>query len=551
MSTRTARTRVLAVVLAIGLIAAACGDDGGGSAGPGDGEPKRGGTLTFGVFGENLGFDPVVSNAVGTNGGHELNAIYSSLMRWNPETKKAEPRLAESLSSNADFTQWTLKLRPGVKFTDGTTLDAEAVVYNLERYVKYNGRFSGLVKLIKESRAVDPTTVQFDLTTTWAGFPFLLTLSPGMIASPTALKACGTTPPRECSFNTNPVGAGPFVLSSFKPKEATELRKNPGYFAGEPYLDSVRFVYIAGADKTYEAIKTNGLQAGFLREADVIKKAKDEKTGGFEVLNWLGEILLLNNGVKVKCSGGKPEPICAGRADGTEVATTPITADKRIRQAVAAAIDPKVVDDRANAGAGLPGQELFQKGSSWSVGTPGPKYDPARAKALVEEVKAEGKWDGTIRFTCNNAPNRVATALAVQTMLQAVGFKVQLKNDIDLLATIGEVLTKKDFEIACWGFSIYEDEPFINLESNLSSASSGNWIGYSNPDLDAALKRSLAAKTTDEKKKAFDDIAKLWTEDVPSVGLAATAEYIAWRSEVKGIRMTSTTSVLFENAWIA
>jgi peptide/nickel transport system substrate-binding protein len=548
------RKAALAALTAVCLLAAACGDDGGTKAQAGatttTGTPKSGGVLTFGVFGENLGFDPVVSNGVGTNGGHEMNALYDTLVRWDPQAKTYEPRIAESLTANADSTVWTMKLRPGVMFTDGTPLNADAVIYNLQRHVKYNARYAGLVRRIADMKATDAQTVTFTLASSWPGFPFTLTVGPGMIGSPTALQACGVTVPRDCSFNTSPVGAGPFSMESFKPKESTQLKRNPTYYGGPAYLDAVRFVYIPGADATYNALKSNTIQAGFLREAVTIKKAKDEGTGGTEVLNWLGEIMLVNNGVQVKCTGGKPDPICAGKADGTLIATTPITADKRIRQAVAAAIDPKVVNERANEGAATAGNAIFLSSSQWNSGIAGPKVDAARAKQLVEEVKKEGKWNGTIRLNCDNTPNRTNTALAVKTMLEAAGFTVQLKNDYDLLALIQDVLVRKDFDLACWGFSVYEDQPLVNLESNLSSKSTGNWIGYASPAMDSAIDKTLGAKTTAEKKAALDEISRLWTEDVPSVGLSASGEFIAWRADVHGIRLSSTSSALFDKAWI-
>ena len=82
----------------------------------------------MGMYSETAGLDPVVSNGGGTTGQTELTAIYDTLMRYNPEKKVFEPQLAESLTANADSTEWTLKLRANTKFTDNTDLNAEAVV---------------------------------------------------------------------------------------------------------------------------------------------------------------------------------------------------------------------------------------------------------------------------------------------------------------------------------------------------------------------------------------------------------------------------------------
>src|SRR3546814_2208854 len=72
----------------------------------------------------------------GSTGGLEMAAIYDVLMRWDSEANTVEPQLAESLEPNEDFTTWTLKLRDGVKFSDGTPLDSAAVKFSLDRYVR-------------------------------------------------------------------------------------------------------------------------------------------------------------------------------------------------------------------------------------------------------------------------------------------------------------------------------------------------------------------------------------------------------------------------------
>lgn len=561
------KPRAVALALALALVAQACGDDGGSDASSTGATgstaktgaaatttsttlaPKQGGVLTFGVYGETPGLDPVVPNAVGTTGGHEMNAIYDTLMKWNPDAQKFEPSLAESLTPNADATEWTLKLRANVKFTDGTALDAEAVKFNIARHTQFSSRASGQVARIKEMTVVDPATVKFTLVSAWGNFPFALSGAPGMIGSPTALKACGDKKPADCAFNLAPVGAGPFVIDSFKPKEAITLKKNPAYFGGAPYLDGLKFIFLdTGSTKTYDAMKTGTVNAAFLRNPELIKKTKDDGIEGRTVLNWAGGIVLMNNGVKVKCAGGAPAPACAGKADGDTVATTPVTTDKRIRQAVAYAVNPDVINQRLWNGAGFVGTELFQKTSRFYTGTAGTAFDNAKAKALVEEVKKEGKWDGSIRISCHNG--NPAWGLAVQTLLEAAGFKVTRKDDQAVSGLISDIQVKKDYDLACWGFNVYEDDPWINLNGNLNSKSAANWMGYANPEVDKFLDQAVAAKTDAERKTAFDGIAKIWTQDVPAAIYEATGEMIAWNKNVHGVGGNVTTIARFEKAWI-
>ena len=98
--------------------------------------PKRhtGGTITFGTFSETAGLDPIVSSGNGVTGYIEMNAIYDTIVRYNAQTGKYEPNTAESVTANADSTEWTVKLKPNIKFTDGTAYDAEAVKFGMNRH---------------------------------------------------------------------------------------------------------------------------------------------------------------------------------------------------------------------------------------------------------------------------------------------------------------------------------------------------------------------------------------------------------------------------------
>ena len=316
------RVQFVALAVVVGLVAAACGDDGGsgdatassttaGSTGTTTPAttvaPKVGGSVTMGVYIEPSGLDPVVAQGGGTGGNHELGAIYDTLMRIDPVTKVFVPQLAESIAPNGDGSEFTLKLRSGVKFSDGSDYDADAVMFGLKRHVQYGSAFAGQVSSVKEYTVVDKLTLKLTLTAPWPNFPYVLSNAPGMIPSPTAIKlACPdlTKAARDCAFSSKPVGAGAFVVDSYKPKEALIVKRSPTYWGGAAYLDSVKFVFIAGAQGTYDALKTGTLQVGFLREPQVIKTAVDDKQfDQYTLIQGFGGIALLNNG-QITCKGG-------------------------------------------------------------------------------------------------------------------------------------------------------------------------------------------------------------------------------------------------------
>ncbi|HUP73467.1 MAG TPA: ABC transporter substrate-binding protein [Acidimicrobiales bacterium] len=188
---------------------------------------------------------------------------------WTPP-RGSKPQTAESLAPNADFTEWTLKLKQTVKFSDGTAYDAAAVVFGMNRHrsglpgapscqeiVACPRNSQGTVSfmaLVKDIQAVDQYTVKIALNEAWSGFPFALTSEVGMIPSPTALRKCDATKAiNTCDFNLKPVGAGPFLVDSFTSKDSINLVRNPNYWGGQVYLDGIKFVSYsdAGGTQTY------------------------------------------------------------------------------------------------------------------------------------------------------------------------------------------------------------------------------------------------------------------------------------------------------------
>ena len=231
------RCRLIVVTLVGGLLAAACGGDGGAGGdhtGEGktfqigfvgqretDAKPQHGDTLTFAAYSEATSLDPADTIASGTTGGTALAAVYGVLMRYGPESGKYEPRLAKSLRHSDDYRTWTLSLRDGVTFSDGTVLDAEAVVWSISRYVEQGGSQAALWSgNVASMEATGPSTVVFELERSWPGFVYMLATGPGMIVAPSSVEGEEFTP----------VGAGPFTLARYAPNEELVLKARKDYW---------------------------------------------------------------------------------------------------------------------------------------------------------------------------------------------------------------------------------------------------------------------------------------------------------------------------------
>lgn len=200
------------------------------------GEIQTGGTARLTYLSEFGGFDPVRLVSVGT-GIERAVTVMDSLLIRNELTDEVTGKLAAGMTTADDGKTWVLELREGVNFTDGTPLDAEAVIFNLERHIAPDSRSNAKALLagMESMEATGPLEVTFTLSAPDGSFPLTFTGSTpaGIVGSPTAL-----ADPE--AFNSNPVGAGPFKLESWVKDDTLTLVRNDDYFVeGQPYLDSV------------------------------------------------------------------------------------------------------------------------------------------------------------------------------------------------------------------------------------------------------------------------------------------------------------------------
>ncbi|WP_137723529.1 ABC transporter substrate-binding protein [Prescottella subtropica] len=521
---------LVAAVLASTLVLAGCASsDGGGSAGGGDtrtppavglvgdqdGTPGSVPQLTFSVQALAATLDPAKTAARGGSGGDELAAVYDVLLRYDETTGEYVPRLAESLTADGAGTVWTLKLRPGVTFSDGTPLDAAAVVASIDRYNTNKGNGATVwTEAVESSTAVDPATVEFRLRTQWPTFPSMLALGHGMIVAPSAGSGDAFTP----------IGAGPFVLERYAPSEERVLTARAGYWNGKPNADRIRFVQLSGSRENLESLQTNGIDIGVLRgNPQAIYDALDaDYPGSFSILNSGGAELVNNR-------EGRPG------------------ADVRVRKAIALAIDPELVGQRGDDGLGLPGKAMFSELSRWATDVEGVPYDPDAARKLLGEAKADG-YDGVLNYIVLQEPTESAIGLAVQSLLQAVGFTVNITNANNPGDIIKQVYVQHDYDMAHAGIGLYEAIPYLGLQTVVSDSSTSNFAGYSDPRMDALLDKLQAAAGDDAIRGVLAEIQELWNETVPSVPVSSVMIYVAWQPNVRGVVPTATGIMLLDKA---
>jgi len=219
-------------------------------------DPVVGGTLRYGLEADVNGLNPT-SSALSAPGLMMGNAVFDTYAVWDTDDNW-QPYLAESFTPNDDFTVWTMKLREGIEFHDGTPLNAEAVVVNFE--TQFNDPLVGLAVnpfYVPEGpiEIIDDLTVQYNLLFPNANWPTSTAGQLGMVASPTWLAAAA----EDATLNQNPVGTGPFVFDSRSEDSVTRFVRNDNWWNGSAYLDAVEFVPVTDSD-----IRTDLLMEGEL-----------------------------------------------------------------------------------------------------------------------------------------------------------------------------------------------------------------------------------------------------------------------------------------------
>ncbi|MGN6723677.1 MAG: ABC transporter substrate-binding protein, partial [Marmoricola sp.] len=248
------RLKIATGLLGLAMTVTACGATGTTSTVQSTAAPHAGGQLTVALALPPSSLDPIA----GTSGGDQMSLypIFDRLIDFNAKTLEPTPGLASTWSSPTP-TSLVLNLRPGVKFQDGTPVDASAVVFSLDRALT---TATSVVRpdlaSVKSVRATGPLQVTIALKQPDASLVLTLADRAGMVVSPAAVKRWGA------NFGQHPVGSGPYKFVSYTPNAQLVLAKNTSYWqAGKPYLTGVTFKYITDQQTANNALQSHQVDA--------------------------------------------------------------------------------------------------------------------------------------------------------------------------------------------------------------------------------------------------------------------------------------------------
>ncbi|WTW93401.1 ABC transporter substrate-binding protein [Streptomycetaceae bacterium NBC_01309] len=513
VSRRVFSAGVLSSALAASLTA--CG--GGGSAAASASDPTapavRGGTATLVLSLEANGFDPAAVNPTGITYGTRMAAVFDALLYTDQRTGEVHAQLAESLTTPDGGTTWVLKLRPGVLFSDGTTLDADAVRFNWARAADPGVR-SPQFRIAKDLRlaVTDPATLTVTLPAPNPHFDGVVARSLAFVGSPKAIAA------DPAGFAANPVGAGPFVLASWTRGSQMTFERNPRYWQPErPHLDRL-----------------------------VVKTAPDERQQVDTVASGGADLLLASAATQAGAARDAglavAEAVMAGGFMVVFNTTRAPFDDVRARQAFAAALDTSDLV-RTVYGRDTPGAKgLFPAGTPYAAPDAGqPGQDRARAQALLDELAAAGK-PLKFTFTTLNSPASRKTAEYIQSRL------LTLENaQMDVRAVDGPgyqsgVVVNRDFQASMFSVSFADPEPA--LAELLRSGGAANLGAWSDAEADRALDEARTAVDPAARGAAYARVQRIVAEQVPVWTYLNACSATAYRKQVTGVTMFGDACLL-------
>jgi peptide/nickel transport system substrate-binding protein len=521
---RTARTKrsfappaaVAAVVATLALSACGSGSSSSsGSAAAATGRPVKGGVGHIIENTEPRSLDPAVLGNSFANAPIIGNGLYGELLIDDPATGKIVYRIAKSLTSTDAGATFTLKLRPDVKFSDGSPFTAAAVKFAWDHDKDPNTAAVDYAQasMIKESTVVDDTTLKITLTEPVPRFAnAVLQTGLNWVAKPESLQ--------NKTIDTKPIGAGPYLLQQWARQDKIVLVRNPNYYgAPAPYLDSLEIRAISDQDQRY-----NTLQSG---AADLAMEG------------------VSSNVAKAGSAGLQTRTLNFGGGIGLVLNTRrPPFNDVRARQAVSDALNLDTINTAAFNGDSTVPTTLFDKSSPFYQDIPLQKNDPAQAQKLFDTLAAEGK---PVSFSVSLFPGSGALGNSIQTQLST--FKnVTVKITTIDLAQYGTIVGKRQYDVLTSSVAFGDPEP--RLWFGFNSASTADNSGIDDPQLNAALDQGRKATTQAEQVAAYKVVQERLAALTPMIFYTRATLGVMAAKDVGGVTQYGFGSVLPEDLWI-
>jgi peptide/nickel transport system substrate-binding protein len=453
-----------------------------------------------------------------------LNQIFDTLTARN-EDWVLSPLLALSWTA-VEPKVWRFKLRPGVKFHDGTPFNADDVVFNVERGMLPTSAIRNALPNVTGARKVDDLTVDIVTSVPTPSLP--LALSNFRLMSKVWAVRNHVESPQDfkTKSETNALrsanGTGPFKLKQYDSDVKTVLVANPDYWGPHGNVTEAQYLVVGSA-----ATRLAGIIAGdidFIPDAAIQDISRLEKTPGVKVLTGIG---LAAQFLGFDHARDKLLFADAGPRNPFK--------DVRVRQAVRFGIDldalqAKVMRNLSVAGSAMYTSAVDGYDKRFDRHSP---YDPGRAKALLREA---GYPEGfAVTLHCSSQQPADSICQAVTSMLARVGIRVSYQ-PVPFNNLVPKVLSRElSFFGIGWVPTTDAEGPLNALVHSNDKAGSGEYNGgnYSNPKVDALIEQGIGEADLAKRSRYFTEAMVLVDEDVGYVPLMYRRVYWVVRSNIR------------------
>ncbi|WP_204902647.1 glutathione ABC transporter substrate-binding protein GsiB [Erwinia endophytica] len=453
-------------------------------------------------------------------------SFYQGLFGFDKDMKLINV-LAESFDASKDGLSYTIKLKKGVKFQDGTDFNAEAVKANLDRASNPDNHLKryNLFKSIAATEVVDPYTVKITLKQPFSAFINTLASPAAAMISPAALKKYG----KDIGFH--PVGTGPYELDNWNQTDYVKVKKFDGYWKkGYPKLDSI----------TWRPVVDNNTRAAMLQTG--------EANFAFPIPYEQAKLLEKNNKLELVTA-----PSIMQRYISLNVTQKPFD-NPKVREAINYAINRQALVKVAFAGYATPATGIVPPAIQYAQSYPTPEYNPAKARELLKEAGFPNGFTTTLWSSHNNSTAQKVLQFTQQQLAQ-VGIKATV-TAMDAGQRAAEVEDKGQKESGVrmfytgWSASTGEANWALTplFATQAWPPAIFNTAFYSHPQVDKDLADAL--KTTDSKQKAAlykDAQDRIW-KDQPWVPLVVEKLVSANSKNLTGFYVMPDTSFSFDDA---
>lgn len=457
-----------------------------------------------------------------------FSAMYENLFEFDQDME-LNPVLATDYEINEDGTVYTIDIREGVEFHDGTAFDAEAAKINIDRLADPDNALIGqsLVEMVKKTNVIDNNKLEIEIDEPYSAFINNLGHPSLKMISPDAIEEWGD------ELSNHPVGTGGFKYIEWEAGEHLKVEKNENYWdEGKPKVDKITFKSVPEDQSRVNMLKTGEVDFIF----PMPKNLADDTDG--------------EDGIEVESNSSIITWYLA-----MNMKKKPFD-DQKVREAINYAIDKEAFVKVSQEGLGeiatssiAPDVEYYSEQNVY-------EYNPEKAKQLLKEAGYEDGFETKIWGA--NDPERIKTMSFLQDQLSQVGIEVDVEGmEVGILQDkINSVENgeNKEQEMYYQGWSPSNGTAEGTLQPTFSGdqipPAGTNTSYFENDEVDTLIEEAMYAQDEEETKKKFKKIQEIIWDTAPVAFLSHDATVSAKKDYIKGIYYKPDGTISVKNAEI-